>query len=87
MKENEKCSILFSWNNIYGIFWLKSSDYIDANSKHKLTYLDDSETMIPDIRFEIITILYNIGAIHSFLGYQNPRNTEDVGFYYYFYSY
>lgn len=32
---------------------------------------------VPDIRYEISSVLYNIGALHTQLGMSDTRTTED----------
>jgi hypothetical protein len=39
---------------------------------------NDKEITHPDIRFEQLNILYNIGALHSYLGGLDKRMNDDV---------
>lgn len=77
MKSGEECESEFSWWVLKILNILENSFNVFDKIFRDHLY-NDKEIVHTDIRFEQQSILYNIGALHSYLGSLDKRTNEDV---------
>ena len=77
MKSGEECASEFSWYLIWNGFFLRLKIRITVFLWRNELYSMKNVTQ-SDIRFELEAIMYNIGAMHSYLGCIDKRSNDDV---------